>query len=46
MSHIKCDKILCVYNYTDYCLCSSIELANGMCLEYVELEPLEKNEDK
>lgn len=34
MAYIKCDKILCKYNYCDICAHNSIELMNGKCLEY------------
>ena len=42
MTCIKCDKILCVYNHSDNCTCGMVELMNGKCMEYIELEPLQE----
>lgn len=36
---IKCDKILCVYNRNQRCICGDIEFENGKCLQYIELLP-------
>lgn len=36
MATIKCDKLLCKYNYSDVCTNAHIELMNGKCLECKE----------